>query len=230
MGFAGDSIRRALVFDVEAAPIQDAAIYLEPPTAPANYSKPEAIQKYVEKATADQLAKCALDIDLARIVAIGVLFDGDDAPIVRLCGTEAEEIEALVWFWSLVRPYPFPRLVGFNVCGYDLPLMLRRSLYLGVDAPPIQIGKYRHPDIDDLMLDLSFDGSQKFRSLGFFCKRFGIDVPDALTGADIGQAVAEGRWADIDGHVTADILKTAQLAARCGYLSTVKRPQLAGAF
>lgn len=222
MGMSTRPHRGALVFDVEAAPIDDAVVYLETPVAPSNYSKPEAIEKYVEKAKAEQLAKCALDVDLARIVAIGMQFNDMAEPTVWLCKTEAEEKDALESFWDAIKPYPYPRLVGFNVCGYDIPLMLRRSLYLGVDAPPIQIGRYRHPDVDDLMLDLSFDGALKLRGLAFYCKRFGIDIPDPLTGADIGLAVAEGRWDDVRHHVTADILKTAALAAKLGYFDLVE--------
>lgn len=227
MGFNNEgSERGALVFDLEAAPIDGAEAYLEKPEAPSNYSKPDAIARYIEKATAEQLAKCALDVDLARIVAIGVLGEGDDSPTVWLCKTEQAERAALQWFWGLISPYPYPRLVGFNLCGYDLPMLYRRSLYLKVKAPPIQFSKYRHPTIDDLMLTLSFDGVLKYRGLSFYAKRFGIDVPDTMTGADIAQAVRESNWDAIDAHVTADVLKTAALAERLGCFSR----QTVGAF
>lgn len=227
MGLNSDQSQRGmLVFDVEAAAIGDAAVYLEEPTPPANYSKPEAIAKYVEKAKADQLDKCALDVDLARIVTIATLHS-EHGEAVRVCQTEDEERAALEWFWSLLRPYPYPRLVGWNIVGYDLPLLYRRSLYLGVDAPPMQLGKYRHPDVDDLMLIWSWDGMLKFRSLAFVCKRFGVDVPgDELTGADIGAAVAAGEFDKVKAHAQADVQRTAALAARLGYFAR----QTAGVF
>jgi hypothetical protein len=54
--------------------------------------------------------------------------------------------------------------------------------------------------------------------LDFYAKRFGFEAPaDALTGKDIGQAVTDGRWGDVQQHVRADVIKTAQLAARLGW-------------
>src|SRR5678815_4860077 len=125
MGFADESKRPAIVFDLEAVPMDGAAAFLEPIEAPNNYSKPEAIARYVEKATAEQLSKCALDVDLARIVAIGLMKpERSDAVTVRLCKTEDEEREALEYFWSEVRPFPYSPLIGFAVCQYDLPMLL----------------------------------------------------------------------------------------------------------
>ena len=54
------------------------------------------------------------------------------------------------------------------------------------------------------------------RSLTAFCRRFGIDVPDPLTGADIALAVKEARWGDVEAHQRADVTTTALLAERLG--------------
>ena len=216
-----DTLRRGLIIDVETAPIADAAQYLEEPTAPANYSKPDTIAAYVAKAKAEQLDKCALDLDLARIVAIGVQDEDDNAPMIRLCKTEDAEHAALSWLWSLIQPYPYPRLIGWNLLAFDVPMLQRRSFYLDVKTPPITLGRWKHPDIDDLMLIWSYDGAAKMRSKDFVCRRLGItsSPPDTLTGADIPQAVAEDRWGDVLAHVTADVQKTARLAERMGLFS-----------
>lgn len=208
--------RPALLFDCETAPIVGAADYLETPEAPSNYVKPEVIANYILKAKAELLDRAALDIDLARVVALGALKEGDEEPTIYLCQGEDEERLALEWFWAQLRPYPFPRLVGFNILGYDLPLLLRRSLYLGIKTPPLKIGRFKHDDIDDLMALLNFDDPRKSHKLSFYGKRFGISVPDPVTGADIGRLVAEGNWAAVEGHVRADVEQTARLAARMG--------------
>jgi hypothetical protein len=212
-------VNDAIVFDVEAVAIDDAGRYLEPVSAPANYRDAEKIAAYCEQAQRDALAKAALDIDLGRIVALGSL--QGSSIIVDLARDEQDEADILRAFWSrLVGPnaYNRPTLIGFNCLGYDLPLMLRRSLYLGVHAPRFQMGKYRHDGIEDLMLALSFDGAVKYRGLGFYCKRFGLEVPDETTGAQIAELHAAGDWEGIENHCRADVLKTAALAVRVGVL------------
>lgn len=207
-----------ICFDAESFPIDGAAAYLEPATAPSNYVKPEAIAAYVEKANAEQLAKAALDVDLARIVALGV--DTGDGPVVSVCRTEDEEREALIAFWLLVNAAgPRPNLIGFNCLAWDLPLLLRRSLYLDIKAPRIAFSKYRHDGIVDLMMALSFDGALRYRGLQFYKRRFALDVPDdPHSGADIGALVAAGHWDDVAQHCRIDLQTTVALARRMGVI------------
>lgn len=229
MGFNSENARRAeaIVFDCETYAIDGAAGYLEPATAPDNYKAPEAIAKYIEQANRTALAKAALDIDLARIVALGVMSDSDEQPTVQTARDEQDEAEMLAWFWTLTAPHERhgyrPTLVGFNCIAYDLPLMLRRSLYLGVKAPRLPINKYRHDGIEDLMLSLSFDGALRLRGLSFYAKRFGLDVPaDETSGADIAAMVMADDWPGIIAHCRADVLKTAALARRVGVLKAAE--------
>jgi len=224
MGLNGEnSYRRAMVFDVETYAIDGAKDYLEPVAAPSNYVKEDAIKKYVEKETESQLGKCALDPDLCRIVALGRYTDDHDW-VVMLAETEAEERVVLESFWNAIGPYPYPRLIGFNVIAFDLPVIIRRSQYLGIPTRPIQMGKYRHPDVDDLMTILNFDGAIKTHGLRFYARRFGIEVDDPTQGKDVGALVAEGNWDAVGRHCESDILTTAKLARRLGILS--EQPEL----
>lgn len=214
----------AVVFDCETVSIDSAAVYLEPACAPANYKDEAKIAAFIEQANREALAKAALDIDLARIVALGVIGDTNQTPQVLLAKDENDERALLTWFWDLVgtRRHEQPTLIGFNCIGYDLPLMLRRSLYLDVATPRLPINRYRHDGIEDLMLALSFDGSQKFRGLSFYAKRFGLDVTaDDNTGKDIAALVAAGDWDAVTAHCRCDVEKTAALARRMGLLAPV---------
>ncbi len=211
MGYNNDQARR-IVIDIETAPLDDAANYIEPATAPANYKDPAKIAAFIEDKTAENLATCSLDVDLCRIVAIGMQHEGDE-PWGAVVTEPVAEMTLLRNFWTAIGDR---YLVGFNILGFDLPVLLRRSLYLGVDAPAIQIDRFKHPQVTDLMQTLSFDGKLRMRSLAFYCKRFGIDVPDTLTGANIAQAVKDGDWNGIEHHVKADVQKTALLAAKLG--------------
>ncbi len=212
MGYDSEYAAR-IVFDIETAALPEAAEYLEPVEPPANYKDPEKIAAYLADKRAEQVSKCALDVDLCRVVAIGTL--DEDAKGMAWTGAATTETEMLEHFWAAVG---YQRtLVGFNCLGFDLPVLLRRSLYLGVRAPRIQIDKFRHPRVTDLMAELSYDGKLKYRGLSFYCKRFGIEVPDPLKGSEVGQAVADNRWEDVRGHVLADVQKTARLAEKMGH-------------
>lgn len=224
MGYQNENGHR-IVFDIETAPLLEAADYLvDPIDAPSNYTDPAKIAAYIDKEKAKQLGKCALDPDLCRVVAIAVWNElHHERPLVTSLRTMSET-DLLAEFWLEARR---GHLVGFNCGGFDLPVLLRRSLYLGVQAPALRIDKYRHPAYTDLMLLLAFDGLLKFRGLSFYAKRFGCpDIPDPIDGAAMGATVAEGRWHDIEQHVTADVLKTAFIAEKCGLF----RPAAAGVF
>ncbi len=211
----------ALVFDVESVAIDGAAEYLEPATAPSNYKDPAAIANFIEKANAEQLAKAALDVDLARIVAIGM----SDGMSTHVCTAqnEGEETAIIAAFWLKLGTSPRlddrPTLIGFNCLAFDLPLLLRRSLYLGIKPPQVNVGKYRHDGVRDLMMELSFDGALRYRGLKFYAKRLGLDVPaDSYNGSDIAALVAAGNWDGVMSHCRADVDSTVALAKRMGVM------------
>lgn len=210
MGYNNEGAARVCM-DIETCPIANAADYIEPAKAPENYKDVAKIASYVAEKTASNLDRCGLDVDLCRVVAIGYQFEGESVHV--LTADEATEADTLRLFWSLAGNR---HLVGFNILAFDLPVLLRRSLYLGVEAPHIQLDKFKHPQVTDLMQVLSYNGLLTYRGLSFYSRRFGFGIEDNLTGADIALAVREGRYHDIERHVTADIQKTAALAERLG--------------
>jgi hypothetical protein len=216
MGLSTDHPRSSIVLDCETSALSDAAKYLEEPAPPANFSKPDTIAAWIAKAKVEQLEKASLDMDLARVVCIGVQQEYSP-PVVQLCRDENEERRALAGLWHILGPYPYPRILGWNVL-WDLQMLQRRSFYLGVTSPAIELGKWRHPDVSDIMLMWSYDGQRPFRSLTWVCKRLSIVVDDPLSGggADVPQAIAEGRWDDVRSHCEADVKRTAAVAARMG--------------
>lgn len=213
--------RDPIIVDCEAVAIDGAGDYLEPVEAPANYKDPAKIEQYILDKEQELLSRCALDPDLARIVVLGTSQAGQDE--AKLLLTDAEEAAALDAFWDRLRPYPYPRIVGYNILGYDLLLMMRRSLYLGVKVPPLSVGKYRHPDIDDLMLMLSFDGALKFRGLAFYAKRFGLELPEG-NGKDVAALMAAGNTEAVVAHCLSDLKVTRLLAERLGVVEPVAVP------
>lgn len=214
MGYIGsgtDNLSNLLFFDIETAPMAGAADWIEPGEAPANYKDAEKIRAYIEAAQVRELEKAALDLDLCRIVAIGWAHN-DDSPLSMF---GEDERKSLTEFWGWVREAG-RTVVGFNCLGFDLPVLVRRSQYLGVPVPYLNVAKHRHPGIIDMMQVLSFDGLVRPRSQAFYCRRFGITVgaDDTVTGADIGRLVEASDWEAVHAHVCADVAKTRALYHR----------------
>lgn len=218
---------RHLIVDLESLAIDDADTYLEPVSAPANYKDPEKIAAYQAEARQGQLDKAALDIDLARIVALGMLGEHDEKPQVLLAPAPGDEAALLLSFWATWAVKGRPTLVTYNGLGFDLPLLLRRSLYLNVAAPHIQVDRFKHPQVIDLMQVLSYDGKLKFRGLGFYANRFNIQTDDDISGKDIAAAVRAGNWDAVQRHCASDVLTTRALGRRMGLLGQAQPEMVA---
>ena len=135
---------------------------------------------------------------------------------VLLCQTEDDERRALTRLVEeILGQYDdATAIVGFNCLAYDLPLLWRRCQYLGLPVPQVRIDKYRPGRVRDLLRILSWDLLVKPHSLRFYSKRFGLDVMDTTTGADVADLVAAGNWDAVRRHCESDILLTEQLAVR----------------
>jgi uncharacterized protein YprB with RNaseH-like and TPR domain len=204
-----------LILDIETFALDGADAFLEPVSAPSNYKDPAKIQQYCEEKRVELLSRCALDPDLCRIVAAGWSHDGNDVG-VEIATHENQERGLLEELWFAILKSD--AVIGFNVLAFDLPVMIRRSQYLGVSVPELNLDRYRTPHID-LMERLSFNGKIKAHSLDFYCKRFGIDVPDEHSGKDVDALVKAGDWNAVAAHCRADITRTKALAARLGYIN-----------
>jgi hypothetical protein len=240
---------RHSVFDIETVPLDNAGDYigavvlpmppnLEAITAAKNLTDPVKIAADVAKkreaALADyaestekahrehaaKLSRCSLDWNLNRIVAIGLQNIGDGGPQVVVCKNEDEERAALAAFWLQTKGR---RLVGFHARAFDAPTLIQRSRYLGVTPRMLSLARWGKGDVVDLRDLLTFDDIRYEaimpRSLDMFCRRAGIDVPDAYSGADIGRLVSEGQWEAVMSHCRADIEKTRRLAQWAGVFS-----------
>jgi hypothetical protein len=226
MGYQNeDSLR--FVIDIETAPLPDAAGYLEPAEAPSNYKDPAKIEAYCAEKNAENLGRAALDCDLCQIVAVGWQREDWNEPVVLTLDSEPngsiKEAALLADFWGDLHQHA---TIGYNTLGFDLPVLLRRSLYLGIQHPFVNIDKYRTNHID-LQMRLSYNGAIKFRPLSFYCRRFGIPCDDETSGKDIGAFVAAGEWDKVAAHCRADVLKTKALAERMGLIkANIDQPEM----
>jgi predicted PolB exonuclease-like 3'-5' exonuclease len=210
-----------VVFDIETCGIADVQAYLDTPQAPANYKDPAKIDLWVEEKTQELVGRAALDPDLARVVCLGAQIGSEPTNRFTICArNETDEHDLLTEFWRLVGDGPNQApLIGFGILGYDLRVLLRRSLYLEVKTPPVAIDRYRHAGVIDLLDELSFHGQEKFHSLNFYVKRFGLGpFPDEIKGANVPALIAVGAWPEVIQHCETDVAKTVALATRMGLL------------
>jgi hypothetical protein len=198
--------------DIETVGLPNAAAFLPEPEAPANYKDPEKIAAYIAEKRVALLADAALDPTLNRIVSIGWVDDLGETTVM-VCPDEYVERSALTAFWESRNGRD---LVGFNCMAFDLPTLVLRSMFLKVEPGIRSLNRFRHDGIVDLMQFLSFDGMLKFKSLSWWCDRFGIDVPDEHDGKAIAGLVEAGNWDAVAAHNRADVEKTRALAFRVG--------------
>ncbi|MEY4385809.1 MAG: hypothetical protein RLY20_1092 [Verrucomicrobiota bacterium] len=205
----------ALIVDIECVGIDNAADYLEPVEAPANYKNAEAIEKYRAEATAKAIDRCGLDPDLCRTVAVGI-GDSEGNDSVLLCRTEQEEakvLEILALRLVDVRGGGMRSVVSFNGFAYDLPVLMRRAQYLGVNFPALSLDRYRSPHID-LMQKLTWNGAIKAHKLSFYASRFGWPIVDPVDGSRIAELVKAGDWKSVESHCLNDIRQTRFIAQK----------------
>ena len=203
------------ILDIETAPIESVGQYIEIGNPPANYKNPEAIREWEDDARIKEVARAALDPDLCRVVAIGwqqsdgVIHSQTANPMTTARNPEEDLLQIF-----LKLPNPF---CGFNLCGFDLPVLMRRCQYLGLRCPDLNLDRYRTPHLD-LMERLSFHGRMKSRSLKFYARRLGIPLDDAIDGADVPGLVVASRWDEVKAHIESDVALTATVAEKMGFL------------
>lgn len=203
---------KIVVLDIETVPNPAMRCFLPRPAvptiadAPGNMSKPATIEKWVIKETAKRLVaygkaaeRMALDIDYARIDALAyrvVDYAGTPTEIAQLAPDDLSEAGMLRSFWNEMRDLGSPRLCGYNILGFDLPLLVRRSWVLGVKPIRYKARRYSDESVIDVMQLLYSWGqapiqkSGKYRSLKVVCEMYGIENP--LPGLHGGQ------YADMD--------------------------------
>jgi hypothetical protein len=199
-----------LILDIATAPIPDAALYLEGSVKPpANYKDADKIAAYVAEKEAERLAMAATDIDLARITGLGMArADGD---VISVLGRDGDNEPALLL--DLVAALRSrPTILTYGGFNFDLPLVMRRARYLGVDFPALNLDRYKSPHLD--LCDLLSDRNpQRRRSLGFYAKRLGwTDLVKPLSGAEEAKVPQTGQWDELVASLRHDITATFRLA------------------
>jgi hypothetical protein len=178
-------------------------------SAPSNYKDPQKIADYIAGKRAERADRLALDLDCCRIIAVGTAEWDSEEPRVDLCQTEDQERTVLAW---LGKQLVGRQLLTYNGLKFDLPILLRRCLYLNLPVPDIRVDKYRTRDVD-LWDALTFHGAVGGHSLSFYCKRLGwTDLKKPLSGGDEARVPQTGQWAELEASVRHDVAAIQRLA------------------
>lgn len=211
-----------MLLDIETAPLDNAADYLEPVTPDARLKDPEKVKADIEAKEAARREKLGLDWNVGRIVAIGYWRDDRLGPSVVVSRNEQEEADDLADFWD--EAAKCDQFIGFYVRQFDLPFLIQRSRLLGVPHRKVNLARYRREPVCDLFDELTFDsirqdGCMK-QTLKAFCRRFGVTVPDDDgDGSKVAEWASAGCWDQIAFHLRRDLERTKALAERLGYLT-----------
>ncbi len=144
--------------------------------------------------------------------------DADEAGAVEFVAC-LDEVELLTAFWDVARHYE--SVITFNGRGFDVPFIYLRSALLNVPISRKDWLGYRYQTEPhcDLAEQLTFygvsgrEGAARRFNLDFYCKAFGIESPKSqgITGHDVPDLVAAGRYREIAEYCLRDVQATVRL-------------------
>lgn len=203
-----------LFFDIETVVNPDTIDLMPDPKAPGNLKDPDKIAQAVEEKKREMIENAALDADYGRIVSIGMMW-GDKKEVVFInkdvypdYGGAKTESEMLDLFWTVYMKCN-GTCVGYNILGFDLPYLLRRSLALGVkpSLTPI-LARYRTEPVTDLMMILYNWGSDKYKGLKQVARLYGLQNEyEEMDGSKVKDLIVE----DLIRYQMSDIRLVKQL-------------------
>lgn len=122
--------------------------------------------------------------EMCRIVAFGWALGTGETTCQMSDGTDEGEANLLDLFWLLVKDLRGP-IVGYNCLSFDLPVILARSIMLGVrPTRPIPLSKYGNRGVVDLMV-ARFPGNN-WRGLNEMAKLYGVgNKTDGMDGSKV---------------------------------------------
>jgi len=166
-----------------------------------------------DQAKADRRKLLSTTPEFCKIAAFGWAVAGDEV-YSDVLSKEMTEVDLLVAFWGLVQQYQ--PLIGFNILGFDLPVVFFRSAILGVKPTKFIDTKPWGKDVIDLYAkrfpSRSF-GSGRPAKLKELAPLAGIDVPAGdVDGSQVEELMEsdEGRT-KVGEYVRSDVEITRQL-------------------
>ena len=199
-------------------------------THPGNISKAETIAKWNEEsrpaAIEEAIAKTSFDGAFGQVVCIGYHIEGEPKP-KSIWGTSSEH-ETLEWFNRELDSVPRSEwfttcIVGHNVASFDLRFLMQRYIVNNV-KPHVILSRAAaaKPWESDKVYDtmVQFAGVGNRISLDKLCMALGVPTSKGdMDGSMVGQAVAEGRIAEVAAYCEKDVMATKAVFERMTFAS-----------
>jgi len=169
-------LKNITLFDIETSALSDAELDKVKPQfqAPANYKDVAKIAANIAEQEKEWKENAALSPITGRVLAFG--YGSSDFALM----SDEDENALLDDIWILINHNLSisTKVVGFNICSFDLPFLIKRSWSLGVTVPRIVggwSGRYWtwNEDIIDLRLVWQMGDRQAHGSLDDISKFFG---------------------------------------------------------
>jgi uncharacterized protein YprB with RNaseH-like and TPR domain len=215
---------RSFCFDVETGPLAESELVaMMPAFDPAevkcgNLKDPAKIAEKIAEAEAnhrrDFFDKAALDPLTGRVIAIGMLdIETDNFFIIG----HDDEARTLTEFWEASRGEMGRNnpLIGFNIHGFDLPFLIRRSWKHRVTVPfGIRRGRYWSDQVCDLRDCWQLGDRQARGSLDSIARHLGVGAKngDGKAFAELWQTNRQ----QAEAYLRNDIELTAKVADALG--------------
>lgn len=173
----------------------------------------------VEDAREERIKLLSVTPEYCSIAALGWAV-GDKEPqsivagdVYTDDGEVADETVILETLWKLVKVHA--PVIGFNILGFDLPVVFVRSYLLGIPSTKLLDLKPWGKDVCDVMFArFPKGGGKKLKTLA---KLMGIEVPAGDTdGGNVYPLMQAGEFAKVHEYVRSDIVVTR------GYHATMK--------
>lgn len=217
-----------IIFDIETGPLPVEQLTHRMPEfdAPGNIKDPEKIKAAIEQKELAWVEKAALDAMTGQILAIGMSENNGEVSVI-LDQHQTDEKHMLIAFWNTVTERRNARFIGFNIFGFDLPFLFRRSLVYGIQPSAILRGpRYWDTRFVDLMDVYSCGNRDQRISLDNLCKMLGIEGK-AESGADFHKWFREDP-SKARAYLMHDLEITAQIAERLlPWIETLKKKDIA---
>jgi hypothetical protein len=150
--------------------------------------------------------------------------DGRDAVLEVSCNGCAGEKALLSAFGAVVGRHfekPSPSLVTYSGRGFDLPVLIHRSVKHDVTAgrthliKALRENRYNQRLHVDLLDTVTFFGASSRWPLAAYVVGYGHRSPkDDMDGSQVGTAVAEGRILEVVRYCAGDVIATTQIYRR----------------